>query len=93
MGSFNSHVFNEITENSRELLSSHTEIAYKNIKDKRSRANLYALLKRWLVQKKYIALREIISYHSTLFLYCFIQNSQEEPCRVISADILKEATA
>jgi hypothetical protein len=91
MGNFSSSLFENIIESSQELLSCHSNAAYKQVKNKQTRENLYQLFKRWLVTKKYILLEDIIKYHSSLLVYVFLESLSSE-FRGICMDIIKEIT-
>ena len=54
------------------------EQSYRHFRDMRTRTNLYYMIRRWVIEKRYIKLEEIVQYHSSLFIYCFLLTLPEE---------------
>jgi hypothetical protein len=79
----------DIIDNSQDLLSCHNQATYKHTKNKQARENLFELIKRWLVNKKYIPLQDIIKYHSSLLIFCLLESFSSD-YKHVCIDIIKE---
>ena len=61
-----------------QIVAQSGESTYKHVKEVGCRHRLYQTIRRWVIEKRYIKLEEIVKYHSSLFIYCFLLTVPEE---------------